>query len=178
MNIVISFRKNWMIFSIGVILLTALILGIFSFFLSRIAGLFLAPFFFALLIFYVSPWLWRIFHALFLHQPALIIDSTGIHIFPLNIPKRFFMSWSEIQEISVGQYKPDKYFCLYPKESQAYAARFSPFERLMIRLWKPNRLPVTSLPLVSLDQTMVEIFQQIQFEFAREIQEYDIQLHH
>jgi hypothetical protein len=133
MDIVVRFRKRWMIFLIGILLLLVFLFGVLPS-VMRSTFLFdhsMLEIFSIPLLFYGFPLLWQVFHALFLHQPALSSSSTGIEVLPLNVPGRFFIRWSEIQRISVDQYFANKYLCIHPKESSEYTASFSGFTRFI-----------------------------------------------
>lgn len=178
MDIVVSFRKPRMIFLIGILLFLIFLFGVlplvmksvFSFDLSTLEILSFP------VLFYGFPVLWQVFHALFLHQPALSISSTGIEVLPLNVPDRFFIRWSEIQHISVDQYFANKYLCIHPKENSEYIAGFSSFTRFITKTWTPKGLPLLSVPLLYLDKPALEIFHLLSLSYTPELDSHHILL--
>lgn len=179
MDVVVSFRKRWMIFLIGILLLLAFLFGVLPFAMGSIFplnaqspfALFFLPFFF-----YGSPVFWQAIRALFLRHPALLVSHTGIEVLPLNVPGRFFIRWSEIQCISVDRYFANTYLCIHPKESKAYLARFPRLTRFLTQIWTPGGLPLLSVPLLYLDQPSTEIFRQFSSGYASEVVSYQILL--
>lgn len=179
MDVVVSFRKRWMIFLIGILLLLTFLFGVLPFAMGSIFPFNAqAPFalIFIPLFFYGLPVLWQAVHALLLHQPALIVSHTGIEVLPLNVPGRFFIRWSEIQCISVDRYFANTYLCIHPKESKAYLARFPRLTRFLAQIWAPRGLPLLSVPLLYLDQPSAEIFRQFSSGYASEVDSYQILL--
>lgn len=178
MDIAVYFRKPWMIFLIGIILLVVFLFGVIPYVISGVFSfdhsmleILLIP-----LLVYGLPLLWQGFHALFLHQPALVITSTGIEVLPLNIPGCFFIRWSEIQRISVDQYFSNKYLCIHPKESKEYIARFAGLKRFSMQFWTPKGLPLMSVPLLYLDKQATEIFRQLSLSYTAELDSHHILL--
>ena len=106
MEIIVHFRKKRFFFDIGLIVFAALLFGAISYLLTYIK-IDPAPLLFGILLFGAWPWLWRVPRVLFFHRPALIINDTGIRLFPIHIPSNFFISWSEIQKISIEQYNAE-----------------------------------------------------------------------
>lgn len=157
---------------IGTIIILGVISYLFAYFWK--INLFLLLF---LLIFYSAwPSLWRIFHVFFFHQPAFIINTRGIRLFPSHIPSSFCINWPEIQSISVEQDKSGKYICVYPKNKEEYISHISRFKRFILWIWNLKGKPMMFLSVHYLDKPVIEIFQQIAHEYVNELHQYEIQL--
>ncbi len=175
MEIVVHFRKKRFLFDAGLIAFAALLFGAISYLLTYVK-IYPAPLLFSILLLGTYSWLWRMFRVLFFHQPALIINGVGIRLFPVYISGSFFISWSEIQKISVEKYNFESCICIYPKEEEKYLTHLQPFKRFVIRLWRSKGEAVMNTSLFYLDKPVVEIFQQISHAYANELHEHDIQL--
>lgn len=175
--IVVHFRRPWMIFlalvSVGIL---ALLLALFWFLSHHI------PLLFVLIsdgvfILYCLLMMSSIFRALFLHEPALIINRAGIQILTFLGAGRCFISWPEIGTIAEDYSRNSRYFQIHPKSYQQYLSRLSIFKRIVIGYWTrwpDDDLPSLQVPLVYLDRPGVEIFQQLTQLYARELDYYHV----
>jgi hypothetical protein len=175
MNIVVHFRKNRFFLDISLIGFVALLFGAISYLLTYVK-IDPALLLFGILLFGTWPWFGRVFCIFVFHQPALIINNTGIRLFPVHIPSNFFISWPDIQKISIEQYDSTKCMCVSLKDEKRYLSSLSPFRRFSLRLWRRKRQPVMNIALFYLDQPAIEIFQQISERYASELNEYNVQL--
>jgi hypothetical protein len=184
--IVVNFRRPWMIFlALVSVAILALLLALFWFFLHQIPLLMIALFLDGVFIFYGLLMMASIFRALFLHEPALIINRAGIQILTFLGAGRCFMSWPEIGTIAEDysrnsryfQIHPTRYFQIHPKNYQQYLSRLSIFKRIIIGYWTrwPNDdFPPFSVPVRNLDRPGVEIFQQLTQLYAWELDYYHV----
>jgi hypothetical protein len=175
LDIVVNFRRPWMIFlSIVFVGVLALLLALF-WVLSHLIPIVFVIFSDGVLILYCLLFMSSIFRALFLHQPALIINSAGIQILTFHGAGRCFISWPEIDTISEDYYYSSRYLQIHPKNYKRYLSRLSAFKRFI--LWYATRWPngpLMQVPLLYLDRPGVEIFQQLSQLYARELDYYRV----
>ncbi|HEU5383339.1 MAG TPA: STM3941 family protein [Ktedonobacteraceae bacterium] len=174
-NIIVQFRKQRFLKDIYLIVFTASVFGVISYFLKYVQ-IDSAPLLFGILFFIAWPWLWRFFCVLFFRQPALVINRVGIQLFPVHLPSNFLLNWSEIQKISIEQQNSESCMCIYLKQKREYLLQLPFFKRLMMRLWNLRGQAFMSLSLSYLDSPIIEIFQQVFREYGNELKEYSIQL--
>jgi hypothetical protein len=176
--IVVHFRRPWMIFlALVSVAILALLLALFWFFLHQLPLLMIALFLDGVFIFYFLLMMVSIFRALFLHEPALIINRAGIQILTLGCAGRCFMSWPEISTIAEDYYRNYRYFQIHPKRYQQYLSRLSSFKRISIRYWTrwlDDDHPPFSVAVCFLDRPGVEIFQQLTQLYAWELDYYQV----
>ena len=118
--IVVHFRRPWMIFlALFSVAMLALFLALF-WFLSLQIPLLIVLVSDGVCICYCLLMMVSIFRALFLHEPALIINRAGIQILTLDGAGRCFMSWPEIGTIAEDYVRNIRYFQIHPKNYQQY----------------------------------------------------------
>jgi hypothetical protein len=175
--IVVHFRRPWMIFlALVSVAILASLLALF-WYLSHQIPLLIVLGSDGVCICYCLLMMASIFRALFLHEPALIINRAGIQILTFEGAGRCFMSWPEIGTIAEDYYHNYRYFQIHPKNYQQYLSRLSSFKRIIIGYWTRwanDDHPPFSVPVCYLDRPGVEIFQQLTQLYAWELDYYHV----
>lgn len=178
--IVVHFRRPWMIFlALVSVCVLALLLALFWFLLHQLPLLMIALVLDGVFICYFLLMMASIFRALFLHEPALIINRAGIQILTFESAGRCFMSWPEIGTIAEDYSRNSRYFQIHPKSYQRYLSRLSSFKRISIGYltrWLGDHRPPFQVPVSHLDRPGVEIFQQLTQLYAWELDYYCVYL--
>lgn len=125
---------------------------------------------------FVGWFTWRFgFQELRNRKHVLIINSEGITVRKLFSLSGFFISWAEIDVIFTSRYIFYKYFCIKPKNTDAFLSRFNRLERFFRRLNSMIGSPLY-IPQIFLDRPVEEILQQLYYMYASELNYYHVQL--
>jgi hypothetical protein len=130
----------------------------------------------AFVIILLSWMFWRLLRALFVRQPALVVNSEGIQMHAMPGSGNFFISWPEIDAISVHSYRGIRYIGIHPKNPKQYLSRFNALKRLWMGSYKLTGLPPITVALIFLDMPVAEIFQQVSQRYACKLSEERIRL--
>lgn len=120
---------------------------------------------------------WKFVRALFVRQPALVVTREGIQMRAVPGSGNFFISWPEIDTISViVSWQGLRYLGIYPKNPEQYRSHF----KALKRLWMGSNelyglLPIT-VALIFLDMPIAEFFQQVSQRYALELDYYRVRL--
>jgi hypothetical protein len=111
-------------------------------------------------------------------DPAFVINGQGIQIGKLPLVfGNAVISWNEIGAIYTKEVFLRKNLCIRPKDTQQYLSRFPLWKRWT--LWMNARTSIGEpiiIPQYCLKQSVESILQQLSIEYARELDEYNIQL--
>lgn len=108
-------------------------------------------------------------------KPALFISREGITVNRIPTLSGFFISWAEIESISTRRFIY-KYFCIRPKNTNAFLARFHIVERLLRRGNMLFGISPLSVSQACLDRSSEEIFYLLYYMYANELNYYRVRL--
>jgi hypothetical protein len=119
-------------------------------------------------------WLfWNLVRALFVRQPVLVVTREGIQMHAVPGSGNFFISWPEIETISVIDSFPGlRYLGIHPKNPEQYRSHFKGLKRLRMGSSEP---PIR-VALIFLDMPIAEFFQQVSQRYAYQIRQERIRL--
>ena len=123
-------------------------------------------------------WLfWKLLRALFVRQPTLVVTREGIQMRAVPGSGNFFISWPEIDTISViVSWQGIRYLGIYPKNPEQYRSHFKALKRLWMGLSELGGLPPITVALIFLDMPIAEFFQQVSQRYAYQLSEERIML--
>ena len=123
-------------------------------------------------------WLfWKLLRALFVRQPTLVVTREGIQMRAVPGSGNFFISWPEIDTISVIDSFPGlRYLGIPPKNPEQYRSRFKALKRLWMGSNELVGLPPIIVALIFLDMPIAEFFQQLSQRYARELDYYRVDI--
>jgi len=120
---------------------------------------------------------WKFVRALFVRQPALVVTREGIQMRAVPGSGNFFISWPEIDTISViVSWQGLRYLGIYPKNPEQYRSHFKALKRLWMGLSELCGLPPITVALIFLDMPIAEFFQQVSQRYALELDYYRVRL--
>ncbi len=121
--------------------------------------------------------LWNLVRALFVCQPALVVTREGIQMHATPGSGNFFISWPEIDTISVDSSNLGiRFLGIHPKNPQQYRSRFKALKRLWMRSYERVGLSPITVALIFLDMPIAEFFQQLSQRYACQLSEERIML--
>ena len=121
--------------------------------------------------------LWNLVRALFVCQPALVVTREGIQMHATPGSGNFFISWPEIDTISVDSSNLGiRFLGIHPKNPQQYLSRFKALKRLWMRSYERVGLSPITVALIFLDMPIAEFFQQLSQRYAYQLSEERIML--
>ena len=118
--------------------------------------------------------MWRMI--LDFRKPMLFINWAGITVNRMSTLSGFFISWAEIESISIRRISFYKQFCIYPKNTNAFLARFHIMERLNRRSNMLFGAPPLIVPQVYLDRPCEETLHWLYYMYAKELIYYHVRL--
>ena len=121
-------------------------------------------------------WLfWNLLRALFVRQPALVVTREGIQMHVVPGSGNFFISWPEIDTISViDSFQGLRYLGIHPKNPEQYRSHFKALKRLWMGSYELVGFPPITVALIFLDMPIAEFFQQLSQRYARELDYYRV----
>ena len=120
---------------------------------------------------------WKFVRALFVRQPALVVTREGIQMRAAPGSGNFFISWPEIDTISVDSSNLGiRFLGIHPKNPQQYRSRFKALKRLWMRSYERVGLSPITVALIFLDMPIAEFFQQVSQRYALELDYYRVRL--
>ena len=120
---------------------------------------------------------WKFVRALFVRQPALVVTREGIQMRAAPGSGNFFISWPEIDTISViVSWQGIRYLGIYPKNPEQYRSHFKALKRLWMRSYERVGLSPITVALIFLDMPIAEFFQQLSQRYACQLSEERIML--
>ncbi len=121
--------------------------------------------------------LWNLVRALFVCQPALVVTREGIQMHATPGSGNFFISWPEIDTISVDSSNLGiRFLGIHPKNPEQYLSRFKALKRLWMRSYERVGLSPITVALIFLDMPIAEFFQQLSQRYAYQLSEERIML--
>ncbi len=123
-------------------------------------------------------WLfWKLLRALFVRQPTLVVTREGIQMRAVPGSGNFFISWPEIDTISViVSWQGIRYLGIYPKNPEQYRSHFKALKRLWMGSNELVGLPPIIVALIFLDMPIAEFFQQLSQRYALELDYYRVDI--
>ncbi len=119
--------------------------------------------------------LWNLVRALFVRQPALVVTREGIQMYAMPGSGNFFITWPEIDTISVIHSFPGlRYLGIHPKNPEQYRSHFKGLKWLRMGSAELAGLPPITVALIFLDMPIAEFFQQLSQRYARELDYYRV----
>lgn len=109
-------------------------------------------------------------------KPMLFINRAGITVNRMSTLSGFSISWAEIGSISIRRLFFYKQFCIYPKNTNEFLARFHIMERLNRRSNMLFGAPPLIVPQVYLDRPCEEILHWLYYMYANELNYYQVRL--
>jgi hypothetical protein len=157
------------------------VFGPFNDWIVEITGLFFLLFTFTVIQLFWQ--FWRLLRVLFMRpaQPILVINSAGIQMRVMPGSGNFFISWSEIDAISVHHYRGLRYLGIRPKYPEQYLSRFSTMKQFGMRLYeltgsRLNGLPPINVGIIYLSIPVQEFFHKLSRHYELELSENHVRL--
>ncbi len=121
--------------------------------------------------------LWNLVRALIVPQPALVVTSEGVQMHATPGSGNFFISWPEIDTISVDSSNLGiRFLGIHPKNPKQYLSRFKALKRLWMGSYELVGLSPITVALIFLDMPIAEFFQQLSQRYAYQLSEERIML--
>jgi hypothetical protein len=111
----------------------------------------------------------------------LIVNSIGIQMYAMPGSGDFFITWPEIDSISVHSYRGLRYLGIRPKCPEQYLSRFTVLKRFGMRLYDLTGSGLSGLPpinvgLIYLNMSVTEFFQRLSLYYKSELSENHVRL--
>ncbi|MBA2680631.1 MAG: hypothetical protein H0U76_19825 [Ktedonobacteraceae bacterium] len=133
-------------------------------------------FFLSAEIIYIGWITWRMAaDFLFTRKPILFINREGIKVSRMPTLSGFFIPWAEVDSLSTYTFIYT-YFCIHPKNTREFLARFNIVERLMRRSNMLFGIPPLIVPQLYLERSSEEILRQVYYMYANELSYYHVRL--